>query len=268
MPNSREESHIGPWAEENAGSASVFNRELNFSMSSQSDWEASFSRGKGLQYSAELPEPARSRLAAWAETQHNGHIFDITDEPCGLSQAVSSLQGPLLKQGTETWTSVTDDVELVQHLLALYFCWEYPTFASLSKEQFLRDFSDGRPRYCSSLLVNALLALGCRLSNLPVTKADPEDPYSSGQQFFDESIQLLRQESDYHSLLTIQTLGILSIREASCGRVSESMAFSGQSMRLAVEMGLHNMVEHPDGEITDEFTVQSATYWGAFALEQ
>jgi hypothetical protein len=114
-----------------------------------------------------------------------------------------------------------------------------------------------------------MLALGCRFSKLPMTKADPEDAYSSGQHFFEESLRLLREEADYDSLLAIQTLGLLSIREASCGRVAESVAFSGQSMRLAVEMGLHHIVENGEQEQgADEFAVQSATFWGGYSLDQ
>src|SRR5450432_4348178 len=56
----------------------------------------------------------------------------------------------------EYWTSLTSDSEMVEHLLSLYFCWEYPIFASLSKRHFLEDFRARRRRYCSSLLVNAI----------------------------------------------------------------------------------------------------------------
>ncbi len=38
-----------------------------------------------------------------------------------------------------------------------------------------------------------------------------------------------------------QALGIMSIREASCGRDSESWYYAGQSIRLAIEMGLHRI---------------------------
>lgn len=38
------------------------------------------------------------------------------------------------------WTDITSDIDLVWHLLALYFCRGYPIFASLSKEHFLNDF--------------------------------------------------------------------------------------------------------------------------------
>lgn len=79
-----------------------------------------------------------------------------------LGQVLLPLETPEIQAPEVTWTDITSDIDLVWHLLALYFCWEYPIFASLSKENFLNDFKDGRPRYCSPMLVNALLALGCR----------------------------------------------------------------------------------------------------------
>ncbi|KAI6780511.1 putative nitrate assimilation regulatory protein nirA [Emericellopsis cladophorae] len=182
----------------------------------------------------------------------------------GLEHILSPLDEPEMQSPSGTWTSITSDINLVQHLLALYFCWEYPTFASLSKEHFLRDFQAGRYRYCSPMLVNALLALGCRFSSQPMTRANPNDPYTSGDHFFKESQRLFYQETNHHALTTIQALGIMSIREASCGRDSESWYYAGQSIRLAIEMGLHRV--HDEGD-EDELAVQSATFWGAFALD-
>jgi hypothetical protein len=173
---------------------------------------------------------------------------------------------PEMKVPAGAWTGITSDLNLVQHLLALYFCWEYPTFASLSKEHFLRDFQEGRARFCSSILVNALLALGCRFSSQPNTRSNPDDPYTSGDHFFKECQRLFFQEEDHHKLTTIQALGIMSIREASCGRDSESWYYAGQSIRLAIEMGLHQVGD--DGDDEDEVAVQAATFWGAFALDQ
>jgi hypothetical protein len=169
----------------------------------------------------------------------------------------------------KTWTSVNDDGALIEHLMALYFCWEYPTFASLSKEHFLEDFRTGNQRHCSSLLVNALLAVGCRFSTLGGTRADPNDSNTSGDHFFAEALRLLAEQEDRHVLTTIQALGLMSIREASCGRSSESLFFSGQSIRLAIEMGLHfdiNVSDTKESEI--EHAVRSATFWGAFSLDQ
>jgi hypothetical protein len=168
-----------------------------------------------------------------------------------------------------TWTEVTQDARLVEHLMALYFCWEYPTFASLSKEQFIADFRAGIPRYCSPLLVNAMLALGCRFSDLPESRADPTDPATSGDHFFAEAKRLLA-EDDHRSLTSIQAIGLMSIREMSYGRDSESFYYAGQAIRLAVEAGLHMETTEQGGEPLQHEGegVRAATFWGAFALDQ
>lgn len=169
-------------------------------------------------------------------------------------------------QFTGSWTSITSDRALVEHLMALYFCWEYPTFASLSKEHFLEDFKTGNQQYCSSLLVNCILSLGCRFSEQPHTRTAADDSDTAGDQFFVEAVRLLEAQPDRHNLTTIQSLGLMSIREASCGRSSQSIFYSGQSIRLAMEMGLHL---DPEEDIsTDAQIVRSATFWGAFSLDQ
>lgn len=209
--------------------------------------------------------PPQTRVGSWV-SDNLSHLQPSSEGSYrGLDMVLTPEMPPPSGLPT-TWTEVSSDGILVQHLLALYFCWEYPTFASLSKEHFLKDFHAGRPRYCSSILVNALLALGCRFSTQPSTRANPDDPYTSGDHFFKEALRLFFLEDNHHSLTTIQALGIMSIREASCGRDSESWYYAGQSIRLAVEMGLHRVSD--DSGNGDEVAVQAATFWGAFALDQ
>ena len=194
----------------------------------------------------------------WARDQGKGHILG---QEFGAEESSPSINA--------AWTEVTSDGELVEHLMALYFCWEYPTFASLSKEHFLDDFRAGRRRHCSSLLVNAMLAVGCRFSTQASARVDPDDSNTAGDHFFAEAIKLLEQQTNRHTLTTIQALGLMSIREASCGRVSESIYYSGQSVMIAVEMGLHLESESGGGDhATLEHAVKSATFWGAFSLDQ
>lgn len=238
-------------------------------MGQQSPWHSSFHSQTGSTRSNSYPDvmnwTPQNRVGSWAEGMHPEQMSDGLPRYRGVEQILSPLNEPELRSPTSTWTALTSDNTLVQHLLALYFCWEYPTFASLSKEHFLQDFQEGRNRYCSPILVNALLALGCRFSTQPMSRANPNDPYTSGDHFFKESLRLFSQETDHHSLTTIQALGIMSIREASCGRDSESWYYAGQSIRLAIEMGLHRIMDEGD---EDELAVQSATFWGAFALDQ
>lgn len=188
-----------------------------------------------------------------------------TETSSWLNQVLTPPKSSMRKVSLDTWTNATTDGFLVQHLLALYFSWEYPAFACLSKEHFFKDFDDGRHRYCSPILVNALLALGARFSSQPNTRTDPDNPHTSGNHFFEEFKTLFHRETSHHSLTTIQALGIISSREASHARYSESSYYARQSIRIAIEMGLHKVDDHGDADL---LAVQTATFWGAFSLDQ
>lgn len=56
------------------------------------------------------------------------------------------------------WTAVSSNNTLLRKLLEIYFVLEYPFGQFFPKDLFLRDMAGGNQRYCSSLLVNALLA--------------------------------------------------------------------------------------------------------------
>lgn len=166
--------------------------------------------------------------------------------------------------GGEPWTQVTTDAALIDHLMLLYFCWEYPIFASLSRRHFMTDFKSGRRRYCSSFLVNAILAVGYQFSS---DSTRTSESTVSINDFSKEAERLMELEQDTPSLTTIQAMCILSILEASRGRSEESTFYCGQAIRMAVEMGLHLEVDlGPYSDVESE--VRRATVWGVFALDQ
>lgn len=59
------------------------------------------------------------------------------------------------------WTAVIADDRLMRALLRAYFLHEYPTFPVFHKDIFLQAMINNDKRFCSSLLVNALLAEAC-----------------------------------------------------------------------------------------------------------
>lgn len=61
------------------------------------------------------------------------------------------------------WTSVTDDDDLVSHLVSLYLIWDYPFFAFFDNRTFIKHMAMGlvESDFCSPFLVNALLANAC-----------------------------------------------------------------------------------------------------------
>ena len=72
------------------------------------------------------------------------------------------------KVPAKPWTNVTDDDELVSHLVSLYMTWDYPFYAFFDRTTFLENMEKGNLNsdFCSPFLVNALLANAC-VSSLP-----------------------------------------------------------------------------------------------------
>jgi len=212
------------------------------------------------------PSPECSRKGSWSASMSSSS----EEGPPHYTKGVKRFRytGPVLRsqvvfqgtRNTRNWTSVTTNLEVIEHLLSLYFCWEYPIFASLSKRHFLDDFRTGSTRYCSSLLVNAILCLGCRFS-------DRRDMGVTPEQFFAEAELLWAAEQDSPSVTTIQAVSVMSSWEASCGRESQSRFYARQSIAMAVEMGLHAELDDIEMSVAD-YEVRTITFWGAFALDQ
>ena len=205
-----------------------------------------------------------------------GYSKDDTQAIGSDSEAYQSSSSAFKKQQVdgnpnlaESWTNVIADQDFVNHLLSLYFCWEYPTFASFSKVHFLHDFRAGRRRFCSALLVNVILSLACRFSDEADARLNLYSNESAGDRFFEEARRILADQED-QSLPTIQALALMSLREASCGRSDTSRFYGLQSIRMAVESELHlDHLGFPGSVFScDEREVRSITFWGCFALDQ
>ncbi|KIX08566.1 uncharacterized protein Z518_03222 [Rhinocladiella mackenziei CBS 650.93] len=173
-----------------------------------------------------------------------------------------------------SWTTVTQDKELILHFMNMYFCWHYAFFTTLAKGLFYRDFLTGTPsQYCSSLLVNVMLALGCHFSSRPAARADPEDSGTTGDHFFAEAKRLLYENDEFANakICTVQALALMSVREAGCGHESKGWVYSGMSFRMACDLGL-NVDAAPINEssrLTDEdIDARRITFWGCFLFDK
>jgi hypothetical protein len=59
------------------------------------------------------------------------------------------------------WTTVNAENSLMRTLIRAYFLQEYDWFTFFHKDYFLDDMLAGSDTFCSPLLVNAILAVGC-----------------------------------------------------------------------------------------------------------
>ncbi|KAE8348680.1 fungal-specific transcription factor domain-containing protein [Aspergillus coremiiformis] len=171
------------------------------------------------------------------------------------------------------WTKVTADEQLISHLMTMYFTWHYPFFTLLSKDLFYRDYIHGVPsQCCSSLLVNAMLALGCHFSSWDGAREDPQNLATAGDHFFKEAKRLVL-ENDEHAnakLCTVQALALMSVREAGCGREGKGWVYSGMSFRMALDLGLNFDSTSLGARNLDEDEVDARriTFWGCFLIDK
>ena len=193
---------------------------------------------------------------------------DLSPTPVGVETIWNHNEAIL------SWTTVTQDKEVITHLINLYFAWHYAYFTTLSKELFYRDFLRGQPsQYCSALLVNAMLSLGCHFSSRPEARAVPGDSATIGDHFFKEAKRVMF-ENDEHTnakLCTVQALALMSVREAGCGREGKGWVYSGMSFRMACDLGLN--VEAPglrqgSNANPEDEDARRITFWGCFLFDK
>lgn len=76
--------------------------------------------------------------------------------------SISSLcDVPLFEVKAKPWTMVTDNDELVAHLISLYFTWEHPCAQFVDQGIFLEHMQRGQldSEFCSPFLVNSILSM-------------------------------------------------------------------------------------------------------------
>lgn len=180
-----------------------------------------------------------------------------------------------------SWSDVTKDREVVKHLLDMYFNWHYPYFTTLSRALFYRDLLKGRSNispnkvaYCSPLLVNAMLALGCHFTDAACAFGTTGDSWTKGDHFFAEAKRLIVDNDEYEKprLTTVQALALMSVREAGCGREAKGWVYSGMSFRMAQDLGLNLDIGgiKGDNENLDDHEIDArrVTFWGCFVFDK
>lgn len=76
-------------------------------------------------------------------------------------RAAEILDTVLPDVDTSRWTRVISDNRLLRRLLHDYMLYQHPWTAFFNHDLFLEDATTGRTRFCSQLLVNAILAVSC-----------------------------------------------------------------------------------------------------------
>ena len=77
------------------------------------------------------------------------------------SHAAEIVEPILDRVYAKNWTNIITDDGLFRRLITIYISHQHATFFWFNKELFLEDMGARRTQFCSSLLVNAVLAAAC-----------------------------------------------------------------------------------------------------------
>jgi hypothetical protein len=119
----------------------------------------SLSNERSASISQRAAESIRSSTSPEAEP--NIEFPRVALHPYARVTLESLCDIPLFRVPARPWTGVTDDSDLVSHLVSLYFTWDHPCAQFVDQGIFLDHMRRGdlSSEYCSPLLVNTLLSI-------------------------------------------------------------------------------------------------------------
>ncbi|KAG2419768.1 hypothetical protein HFD88_004564 [Aspergillus terreus] len=169
----------------------------------------------------------------------------------------------------QPWTVVTDDSELVSHLVSLYFTWDYPFHSFLDRDVFLTHMSRGdtNSQFCSPFLVNALLANACHFSDYSEAYVLPGEIVTKGADFLAEAERL--RESDTAKLSLAYLQGTLLLYSMS-GKNDLGYKRLHQAIRTGESLGLIGPLRYrmTPAQRSDDMEISiRRTAWGLFHID-
>lgn len=117
-------------------------------------------RQQQQQQSGSTSTPTPAGEAAQSTSYSSSHIF------LKPYHAAELVDGRLATAKASDWTLVTTDDSLFRRLLRAYLVHEYCVAPAFQKDYFLYDLARGKGHLCSSLLVNAVMAVGSVCNHL------------------------------------------------------------------------------------------------------
>lgn len=156
------------------------------------------------------------------------------------------------------WTSVTQDGQLIEHLITLYMTWIHPVHMLFDEDRFWHSFRNCEDVYCAPNLVSAICAVSCHLLHTINT----DDNYdikgavdSLPERFLNEARFILRS-AEQGKMTTVQTYAVMFLAELG----------AGQSMRGATHLRLasETLIDKQIAEQSAE--AESVSAWGVLTL--
>ncbi|KAJ4244801.1 hypothetical protein NW762_014379 [Fusarium torreyae] len=176
---------------------------------------------------------------------------------------------PLLSDAKiSVWTNVCDDDELMRDLLNVLFRCEYHFTAAFHKDFFLEDMAARRKDFCSSLLVNTLLAYACVCYPRFSKRVEYWNPNNLIYRFMAEAKRLWELEATVPRITTIQAGILFSVFHNLCGIDEIGQAYRIQAVYLANQLRIFDTAVEGQDDRTHrgrQYTAWALYNWEALS---
>ncbi|KAM5352666.1 hypothetical protein ACJ41O_005388 [Fusarium nematophilum] len=160
--------------------------------------------------------------------------------------------------------------DITSHLIDLYFEWEQPWCQVVDETLFRQSMKDGG-RYFSPLLLNCILAMGSRYTDLLAVRTDPDDVNTAGRSFLDRAEDLLQADLKSPLITTIQSLAIMAVLYVAIGSDASGWLHHGMAIRLVLDMGLNFDSSFLTGSSSlppEEAGLRRQIYWALYCTDK
>ncbi|KAI1382785.1 uncharacterized protein F4822DRAFT_96676 [Hypoxylon trugodes] len=166
-----------------------------------------------------------------------------------------------------TWTTVSSDNPMLRVLLQIYFIFEFPFHPYFHKEMFLDDMSTGNKRFCSPLLVNAVLGAAWHGYSRMKNRAEYWKPDNLGYRFLAEARRLFELEQADPMITTVQAAAIINLTCNFNGIDELSWFYTYKTFEMANAMSLFSPTqdESKEWQVVAGTTAWCLYNWQAFA---
>ncbi|KAF2703392.1 hypothetical protein K504DRAFT_177266 [Pleomassaria siparia CBS 279.74] len=190
------------------------------------------------------PSPQRRRHASDADVSASSDSPPSQSRPSPIEAILHKPRPPnphsLSDQrlaSVRKWTTVVHDDNLLCILMSAWHSWEYKYHHFLDWDNLLDDMSTGQTNFCSSLLINAILASGSFQSPLVRDRSKPFGD-NVATLFYKEARRLWELEEGQDSLPRLQAALCLYMVLGKHGRDKVGHTFLVEACRIARDLGL------------------------------
>ncbi|KAM5350843.1 hypothetical protein ACJ41O_007348 [Fusarium nematophilum] len=163
------------------------------------------------------------------------------------------------------WTTVCGDDVLMRDLLEVLFRCEYQFTAAVQKDLFLEDMAARQQDFCSSLLVNVVLAYACVCYPHFPNRAEYWNPNTLVYRFLAEAKRIWELEATEARITTIQAGILFSVFHNLCGLDEIGQPYRIHAVALAHKLRIFDSAV--DGHSERIRNGKAYTAWALYSWE-